>query len=144
MLVGTAHIDATMEEIGKWLAKVEASLQQVTQNKANIDKAFENLLTFSTKLETLTSQVAAMQNQLETSISAMDGNIKGQLVAFQNNMMSTMKQMLEEQQASLHATWGMANLASGGGQRLPPSPTKTPGKGGCSSLPSPSSSCSKA
>ena len=76
VLVGTAHVDTTMEEIGKQLAKVEASLQQVTQNKANIDKAFENLPTFSTKLETLTSQVAAMQNQLETSISAMDGNSK--------------------------------------------------------------------
>ena len=38
MLINTTYINTTIEKIGKWLAKIEADLQQITQNKANIDK----------------------------------------------------------------------------------------------------------
>ena len=85
--MGTSHIDTTVAEIDKQLDGVEAGLQQVTQNKANIEKAFEIMQASAAKLEALTSQVVGLQEQINKSLQAVDDNVKCQLLAFKKDML---------------------------------------------------------
>ena len=134
-LMGTSRIEATVAEIDKRLAGVEAGLQQVTQNKANIEKAFEVMRASAAKLEALTSQVVGLQEQINKNLQAVDENIKGQLLAFKEDMLKGIETMLAKHKADVNAMLDMTSWGAGGSQRQPPpSPFRTSGKREVTSL----------